>query len=260
MKDTKTQTVIPDSLLQPYIDGYVYREVDPEGETFKKIVPPNAVTSLDFFIGNPFSTCELKNKTTIPFKTAAIRGCRTTTKYSIEYSKPFNVFSIKFKPTGLFSLLGIEMHKLTDADIDCSSINLPFDIHSLYRKIAQSSEISERVNIIESVLVDVLTKEKNKSRLSGLLMDSNDLDDQPIYISQRQQQRLFRNEVGLSPKFYSCLKRFSSLLKARRKNENNSWTSLAHEHGYFDQAHLIKDFYSFLGMTPTLFIADAFAL
>ncbi|MBK7099653.1 MAG: hypothetical protein IPH58_16785 [Sphingobacteriales bacterium] len=35
---------------------------------------------------------------------------------------------------------------------------------------------------------------------------------------------------------------------------------MAHEHGYFDQAHLIKAFYSFLGMTPSLFSLEAFAI
>ncbi|HOZ84359.1 MAG TPA: helix-turn-helix domain-containing protein [Niabella sp.] len=260
MSDTKVHKISADSLLEQFVDCYIFREVGADGTTVRKSVPPNHVTSLDLFMGNPFSTIDLETKAEIPYKTAAIRGCRTNSKYAIEYNNTFSVFSVKFKPTGLYSLLGIEMHKLTDTDIDCSAIKLPFDIQSLYKKIAHTSEISERVNIIESVLVDVLTKEKNKSRLSSFFPNSNNFEDLPIYLSQRQQQRLFRSEVGLSPKIYSSLKRFSNLLRARKQNETLSWTSLAHDHGYYDQAHLIKEFYAFLSMAPTLFSIEAFAL
>ncbi|MBK7099654.1 MAG: hypothetical protein IPH58_16790 [Sphingobacteriales bacterium] len=217
MNNIKVQKILPDALLQQYVDCYTFREVNPERNTVKKIIPPNHVTSLDFFMGTPFTTIDIKTKAEIPYKTAAIRGCRTTIKYVIEYNKPYSVFSVKFKPTGLFSLLGIEMHRFTDADIDCYSIKLPFDKQSVYSKIAQSTEMSERINIIESVLADVLTKEKNKSRLSGFCQISNVLGEQPIYLSQRQLQRLFRKEVGLSPKFFSCLRRFSGMLKDKSK-------------------------------------------
>jgi len=260
MNNIKVKKILPDAILQQYVDSYIFREVDTDGITVKKIIPPNHVTSLDFFMGVPFNTIDIRTKAEIPYKMAAIRGCRTTAKYVIEYNKPYSVFSVKFKSTGLFSLLGIEMHKFTDADIDCYSIKLPFDIGHAYQKIAQSTDIDEQVNIVESFLVNVLSKKENKSRLSGFIENANDIEAQPIYLSQRQQERLFRKEVGMSPKHFNCLKRFSSLIKAKKQNKDLSWTSLAHEHGYFDQAHLIKEFRAFLGMAPTSFCIEAFAL
>ncbi|HRN49284.1 MAG TPA: helix-turn-helix domain-containing protein [Niabella sp.] len=260
MNNIKVKKILPDAILQQYVDSYIFREVDTDGITVKKIIPPNHVTSLDFFMGAPFNTIDIRTEAEIPYKTAAIRGCRTTAKYVIEYNKPFSAFSIKLKPTGLFSLLGIEMHKFTDADIDCYSIKLPFDIGHVYQKMAQSTDIDERVNIVESFLVNVLSKKENKSRLSGFIENANDIEAQPIYLSQRQQERLFRKEVGMSPKHFSSLKRFCCLLKAKKQNENLSWTSLAYEHGYFDQAHLIRDFHFFLGMSPTSFRIGDFAL
>ncbi len=260
MNNIKVKKILPDAILQQYVDSYIFREVDTDGITVKKIIPPNHVTSLDFFMGVPFNTIDIRTKAEIPYKMAAIRGCRTTAKYVIEYNKPYSVFSVKFKSTGLFSLLGIEMHKFTDADIDCYSIKLPFDIGHVYQKIAQSTDIDEQVNIVESFLVNVLSKKENKSRLSGFIENANDIEAQPIYLSQRQQERLFLKEVGMSPKHFNCLKRFSSLIKAKKQNKDLSWTSLAHEYGYFDQAHLIKDFRAFLGMAPTSFCIEAFAL
>jgi hypothetical protein len=39
-------------------------------------------------------------------------------------------------------------------------------------------------------------------------------------------------------------------LDARTKDVNASWLTLAHQFGYYDQMHMIKDFQSLSGLTP----------
>lgn len=94
--------------------------------------------------------------------------------------------------------------------------------------------------------------------------------------SQRHVDALFRRWVGLSPKQYARIRRFQRVLAhvARGTPEPPSpheaaagvaerpappqWSRLAAEHGYYDQAHLVRDFHDLAGLSPTAYLA-AFA-
>jgi len=68
-------------------------------------------------------------------------------------------------------------------------------------------------------------------------------------MSVRQFRRRCLEESGLTPKFLCRVLRFRrsfELAVSRRLN----WAAIAAEAGYFDQAHLIRDFREFTGRTP----------
>nr|WP_246347860.1 helix-turn-helix domain-containing protein [Brevundimonas variabilis] len=77
-----------------------------------------------------------------------------------------------------------------------------------------------------------------------------------VGLSPRQLQRRFIEQVGLSPKLYARTVRFDAVLEARRKDPSLSWTDLAHRHGYFDQAHLLRDAHAFTGLPPSSLIPE----
>ena len=68
--------------------------------------------------------------------------------------------------------------------------------------------------------------------------------------SARQLQRQFGDRVGISPKFFARMQRFQGVLRAMDDPTLN-WVSAANQYGYFDQAHLIRDFRQFVGKPPT---------
>jgi AraC-like DNA-binding protein len=68
--------------------------------------------------------------------------------------------------------------------------------------------------------------------------------------------RLFKAEVGLTPKLYLRIARFERLAQ-RLPHGASAWAELAADEGYFDQSHLIRDFRSFAGATPTTFEAQS---
>jgi AraC-like DNA-binding protein len=75
-------------------------------------------------------------------------------------------------------------------------------------------------------------------------------------VSERHLRRVFREEVGLSPKAFFKLLRFERALKAARDGRDSSWSDIAVGAGYYDQAHLITDFRSITGVTPREFLAE----
>jgi AraC-like DNA-binding protein len=68
--------------------------------------------------------------------------------------------------------------------------------------------------------------------------------------SRRHLERLFAEQVGLSPKAAARVARFRRLCELLRARPGAGWSRLALECGYHDQAHMIREFRGFAGLTP----------
>ncbi|GAB2648190.1 helix-turn-helix domain-containing protein [Nocardia goodfellowii] len=71
--------------------------------------------------------------------------------------------------------------------------------------------------------------------------------------SHRYFRRRFTEQVGLPPKDYSSLLRFSHALTVLGSDPS----AVAADLGYYDQSHLIRDFHRFAGTTPGRLFAPA---
>jgi len=68
---------------------------------------------------------------------------------------------------------------------------------------------------------------------------------------KRSLQLLFNDYVGISPKWVILRYRLHELIERCHSGAPLDWSQLAVDLGYFDQAHLINDFKSVVGYTPT---------
>lgn len=89
-------------------------------------------------------------------------------------------------------------------------------------------------------LLEQIAANEGRARLSHML--------QTVPLGQRQLERLFRHQVGLTPKQYSRIQRVALVRRELRADQTLLETALAC--GYSDQAHFIHDFKSVVGMTP----------
>jgi AraC-like DNA-binding protein len=76
-------------------------------------------------------------------------------------------------------------------------------------------------------------------------------------LSERQMRRRFETHLGLGVKEYARIIRFQRLLDTVRDHTRClpsakfQWSGLAWDHGFADQAHLIREVQTFAGLTPT---------
>lgn len=78
-----------------------------------------------------------------------------------------------------------------------------------------------------------------------------------IGLGERRLQQLCAEHLGLSPREHRRLMRWHGLLRGLRRVDRPDWAALALAHGWYDQAHMLRDFRAFAGMTPTAFRALA---
>ncbi|WP_329002491.1 helix-turn-helix transcriptional regulator [Kribbella sp. NBC_00709] len=70
-------------------------------------------------------------------------------------------------------------------------------------------------------------------------------------VSERYLRRVFREDVGVSPKHFARMARVRSLID----QAGRPWAETAAYAGYTDQSHLIADFRSLMRVTPKAFAA-----
>lgn len=75
-----------------------------------------------------------------------------------------------------------------------------------------------------------------------------------VGLSSRRFIELFARRVGLTPKRYWRVRRFQEVVRVA-SSATLPWTDVALACGYYDQAHFIRDFRAFSGLTPNRFQA-----
>ena len=75
-------------------------------------------------------------------------------------------------------------------------------------------------------------------------------------VSTRTLRNIYGREVGISPREALSIGRLHGVVgRALAGSYRNGWSRLALASGFYDQAHLIRDFHRFLGETPESFLA-----
>jgi AraC-like DNA-binding protein len=172
------------------------------------------------------------------------------------------LIGVRFQPGGTSPFLRAPMHEFTDKVTGLGSIS-----PRLHRDLLEITEdlptMSERVAALESLLVKHLSRCKHDSWLlplaaklvaSGGLASVDHLANL-AGISARQLERRFLHEVGVGPKLLSRILRFQQVFRAVERGDSG-WAPIASECGYYDQAHLIRDFNQFAEQTPSVLFAE----
>ncbi|WP_342083459.1 helix-turn-helix transcriptional regulator [Dyadobacter sp. OTU695] len=75
-------------------------------------------------------------------------------------------------------------------------------------------------------------------------------------VTERQLQRKFEEQIGISPKRYAGVTRMQYALRMlRKKSTDLSLAGIACESGFFDQAHLIREMKNLSGLTPGQYLS-----
>lgn len=148
------------------------------------------------------------------------------------------------------------MHKLFGRCILLEALMPCSQIDAIIQQLAHAISDIDRLFVIENFLINRLNNRANQGRIimavELIKRNSGNLKitvlAQQLKISQCQFEKVFRRIVGASPKKFASIVRFRKVLSIAYKEGN--LTQLGLEAGFFDQAHFIKDFKSFTGLTP----------
>jgi len=244
----------PGPILAPYIEWYWYVQSDDPTPRIQKIIP-DGYPEFIFHYGDPFriylhSRWELQGK--------ALAAGQIRKYFHLENTGTTDIFGITFKPTALAHLFQLPMQPLTDKVIPIAQ--LPSSVSGIANAVGIHSSLSGRIAAVENFLKAFVTEAPEQhviDRSIGMVRQHAGMISvlsmcSELGITDRQLQRLYNKYVGLSPKYYSRIVRFSTIF-TQIKEGKISWADVVSASGYYDQSHFIRDFKSFTGEDPTAF-------
>lgn len=177
-------------------------------------------------------------------------------------TKDERMFFIEFLPGGLYAFTGIPQNELRD--VQCSLYEIEKDLTRALREVIMTSQsIDELILRTDNILIEALEIKiglqgsvmsvVNKIKQSGGQLSIKSLAESE-YISERHLNRLFENNIGLSVKIFARLTRINRAVKLYKNNTSQSVTYIAHETGFFDESHFIRDFNELCSVTPNTFV------
>jgi AraC-like DNA-binding protein len=186
----------------------------------------------------------------------------TTGKFSRTMQGHGRVFGLKFQPGGLWPFVHRSVSTFTDRIVPASEI---FGADVLL--LASQLRALDNPQSMSAIASDHFTRrlpqraphaELSTTLVHMILHDPTILSVETLSarsgLSLRSLQRLFKEYVGVPPKWVIRRFRLHELLERLHSGEGMDGAQLALDLGYADQAHLINDFRKLAGSPPTQYL------
>lgn len=225
----------------------------PAGVAGRWLSPPTGTATVIINIGAPFAG-----------RPRAFATGLTDRHEIVEQSGAIDCVDLKLTPLGAYTLLGTRMDELTGDVVDLEDL-LGASARRLTERLAAEPDWAGRFDVLDTFLADRAERGRRPAaevqqawrRLteSGGGTSIGDLANE-VGWSRRHLVAKFRQQIGLPPKTVARILRFERLLRTAVDGDAARWSRIAAECGYYDQAHMNRDFRDFAGTTPTEFLAS----
>lgn len=250
--------ISPSHLLRPYVKQYWFISASGVEQSHQRVIP-SGCTGLVFNREGQVLSCLDNNS----LPKAYIFG-QTMTPVSLSLSNTLDLIMIIFQPAGARAFFNIQVDDLYGANIPIENLN-DRSLIELKKRLIDCTAPHSCVQLIENYLLKQLSNtSSNYLDRFCLTIQAINQGEKNIYelansscLGYKQFKRLFRSHVGLNPKEYIRIVRYSSTIKQMIHNPTISLSELAFEHGFYDKSHLIKEIKTFSNYTPTEYLTNS---
>lgn len=171
---------------------------------------------------------------------------------------------VDLSPLGAHMVFGLAMHELS------SRLVVPLEdalggTPELLERLVQMPTWEDRFTIVDEFIAARVSVARRPSReIVGAWHRLAQTDGRvgiselaaELGYSHRRFVTRFREQVGPAPKTVARLLRFNRAVRLLRRDDGRRFAEIAQDCGYYDQAHMNRDFRDLGGTTPTSFLAS----
>ncbi len=247
----------PDQRLRGWVVGPYQGWVEKTTRTWLRREVPAGIIPMIINLGPAYGLVDPSGQKPTRYVGSFVAGMHESFAMT-ESPRMGTCLQVNFNPVGASELLGVPMHSLANCAIELEDV-LGITARRLATRMQEALDWHAHFRLLDDFLIDRLARATSPSpgicwawrRLNetGGLIGARTLAAE-LGCSNKHLITRFRREIGLPPKAVARIIRFSRVAEALKQNPFIHWAQIAHHCGYYDQAHLIRDFREFAGSTP----------
>ena len=176
-------------------------------------------------------------------------------------------FFVRFAPAGALALLGVEGRAFSTSPRmeDLVDQSLTGEVRRWGEAIVAARGFAARVHLTDRLLLDRLAHVHPRAALAAsaaALVEATSGRMKvkalaaELGVGESTLRRRFRDDLGIAAKRFGDIVRFRQAHAFLHSTPHARWADAAHRFGYADQAHLIRDYQRFAGVSPTRWRAE----
>jgi AraC-like DNA-binding protein len=257
------QSTGPCLALKPYVRCYTQRTGCDKGVISVDRVVARLEQAIEFQFETPYEIHQEGIEIARVAPLAAVIGPQTRRRFTVFIKGPVEAFAIIFQPAGFYRLFKIPLSEFADDGTD-GSLVFGSIVMSLRERLGEVNHFAGRVRIAEEFLLPRLARVDERDPFAYIAASLLNVEvgsrigeiASQIGLSLRQFERRFQQCAGVTPKLFGKIARFQAALEQKKRFPSRSWMTVAHACGYFDQMHLVRDFWDLGGASPSCVSTD----
>ncbi len=178
--------------------------------------------------------------------------------FAINAHQP-RMMGIQFKPGGAWPFLAPDGHEFHNRHVDLADL-WGADAHRLHQRLIQAPTPDAKMALLLDAFVaraprafehhpaialalNCFARAPRRATVAAIAKRAE--------ISPKRFIRLFREQVGMTPKLYLRIARFERVVTELHAKPRIGWGDVVEQNGFYDQSHFIRDFREFSGLSPT---------
>lgn len=258
--------VQPSAALQPYIECYWLQQFSETGGQISPVQRCPPMGTVELIVHLDDTCCDVLFDG--QWQKLPRIFCAGLYRDSVLWRSPGNSrkFGIRMKPETLYMLLDMPASKLYSDFTAIDNLEAGHLEAFALRLSEESASFEDTIDKAEAYLKERLLNRESVDnyfvRAANLMRSARgcitiEEISAKLAVSPRQLQRVFKGELGTTPKTYGRIIRFSNAYKQMyHLQETGGWAGLSYHFGYADQAHFIREFKEFSGVIPNVMLHD----
>lgn len=234
------------------------RAAEPLADVRRKRVLPDGCSDFIFDLGDPSSDPGAPYHGLRSYAVGTMR-----TAIVVGLTGRVDLLGVRFRPGGLAAVTGVRADELTDRTVPLATL---FPAASSLEARLLGAALPARVGIVAAAIEELDPSgrrgpDPRVQRAAALIERSAgaarvDRIAAEVRLSRRQLERLFRAEVGVSPKEACRVARLQAAARRLRSAGPVSLAGVAYGTGFHDQSHMTREFVRLAGVTPAAFARE----